>query len=276
MAVRAEKEKELISMSKARPKFTLFTTVLDGEPLLSYWLEHHKRLFDHGVITLYPCRDNSLDIIRTICPGWDIVKPVHKPNYSCADADKEVMTQESKHRGWKMALNITEFATCRNLFDVIKSVSKETKCILPADAAVMVDTPRTKNDNLDPDIPLLLQKHHGLFSRDYPLWKCRHGRQLHRGMNGKYDVGRHNSHIRPQARSKLLYVSWFVWSPYRDIRERKLAVKDQLPPIDVQVKRGWQHMVDDKEQDARFKRVSAIAYDLNKNPGYKAASRQTV
>ena len=51
-------------MSKARPKFTLFTTVLDGEPLLPYWLEHHRRLFDHGVITLYPCRDNSEEIIK--------------------------------------------------------------------------------------------------------------------------------------------------------------------------------------------------------------------
>ena len=81
-------------MSKARPKFTLFTTVLDGEPLLPYWLEHHRRLFDHGVITLYPCRDNSEEIIKEMVPEWDIVGPVHAPFYSCAGADQEVMTQE--------------------------------------------------------------------------------------------------------------------------------------------------------------------------------------
>ncbi len=260
-------------MSKSKPKFTLFTTVQDGLPLLPYWLEHHKRLFDHGVITLYPCKDNSEEIIKTMCPKWDIVKPAHAPNYSCAGADKEVMTQEAKHKGWKMALNITEFAVTQSLADVVSSVPRETKCILPIDAAVMVDTPETADDEVQS--PLLVHKHHGLFSREYPLWKCRHGRQLHRGSNGKYDVGRHNSRVNPKAKSPLLYVAWFVWSPYWDIRERKLAVKDQLPPMDIQVKRGWQHMVNAKEQDARFERVSAMAYDLNKNPGYKAASRRS-
>lgn len=253
------------------PKFTLFTTVLDGEPLLPYWLEHHRRLFDHGVIVLYPCKDNSRKIIEKICPDWDVVKPVHHPNYSCAGADKEVMTQEAKHKGWKMALNITEFATTQNLAEVVKSVPRETKCILPIDAAVMVDIPDTVGDELDPALPLLSQKHHGLFSKDYPLWKCRHSRQLHCGVHGNYDVGRHNSRVKPRAKSPLFYVSWFVWSPYEDIRNRKLAVKEQLPKIDITVKRGWQHMVTGKEQDKRFRKVSAIAYDLNRNPGYKAA-----
>jgi len=255
-------------------KFTLFTTVLDGEPLLPFWLEHHRRLFDHGVITLYPSKDNSEDIIREICPDWDIVKPVHHPNYSCIGADKEVMTQEKKHRGWKMALNITEFAVTQNLAAVAKSVSHIMKCILPIDVAVMVDTPETVDDKLDPNIPLLLQKHHGLFSRAYPLWPCRHARQLHRGRHGNYDVGRHNSRVKPREKSPLLYVAWFVWSPYREIRQRKLEVRDQLPKNDKNWNRGWQHMVTPEQQDARFAKVSAIAYDLNRNSGYKAASRR--
>ena len=257
------------------PKFTLFTTVLDGEPLLPYWLEHHRRLFNHGVIVLYPCTDNSEEIIKKMCPKWEIVKPVHRPKYSCEGADKEVMTQEAKHKGWKMALNITEFATTQNLAKVVANVPRETMCILPQDAAVMIDIPHTINFKLDPTIPLLTQKHHGLFSKDYPLWKCRHGRQLHRGVHGNYDVGRHNSRVKPQAKSPLLYVSWFVWSPYKEIRARKLTVKKQLPKFDVTWKRGWQHMVTGKEQDKRFRKVSKLAYDLNKNPGYKAAAERT-
>ena len=256
------------------PKFTLFTTVLDGEPLLPYWLEHHRRLFDHGVIVLYPCKDDSKKIIEKMCPDWNIVKPVHHSAYSCAGADREVMTQEAKHKDWKMALNITEFATTQNLNKVVKSVPRETMCILPSDAAVMVDIPNTFDDELDPDLPLLSQKHHGLFSKGYPLWKCRHSRQLHRGTHGKYDVGRHNSGVKPRAKSPLLYVSWFVWSPYKDIRKRKLAVRGQLSKLDVAVKRGWQHTASGKEQDARFKKVSAMAYDLRGNAGYKAASRR--
>lgn len=138
----------------------------------------------------------------------------------------------------------------------------------------MVDTPETVDDKLDADIPLLSQKHHGLFSRNYPLWKCRHSRQLHKGTHGDYDVGRHHSRVRPREKSPLLYISWFVWSPYREIRARKLAVKDQLPVTDISVKRGWQHMVTAEEQDARFKRVSVMAYDLNDDSRYKAASRR--
>ena len=254
------------------PKFTLFTTVLDGEPLLPYWLEHHRQLFDHGVVVLYPSKDNSKNIIKKMCPDWDIVKPVHAPNYSCAGADKEVMTQEAKHKGWKMALNVTEFAVTQSLAKVVKNVSRETRCIIPQDAAVMVDTPQTVNDRLDPTVPLLFQKHYGLFSKDYPLWKCRHNRQLHRDVHGNYDVGRHHSRVKPFAKSPLLYISWFVWSPYKDIRERKLAVQNQLPRIDIGAKRGWQHLVSGKEQDERFRKVSVIAYDLNVNAGYKAAA----
>jgi len=237
-------------------------------------LKHHRELFDHGVIILYPSEDNSREIIKAICPDWEIVNPVHANHYDCAGVDKEVMIQESKHRGWKMALNITEFAVAQNLNKVIRSVPNGTKCILPIDAAVMVDTPATMNDDLNPDVPLLSQKHHGLFSRDYPLWPCRHNRQLHRASHGNYDVGRHNSRVKPQARSPLLYIAWFAWSPYKVIRERKQAVKDQLSNLDKAVKRGWQHMVDADQQDARFKRVSAIAYDLKRNGGYGAAARR--
>jgi len=256
-------------------KFTLFTECLNGEPLLPYWLEHHRRIFDHGVIILYPSQDNSEAIIREMCPDWEIVRPLKNPEYDCAGVDEEIMMQESIHRGWKMALNITEFAVTQNLDAVVKSVRAKTRCILPKDVAVMVDTPETVNDDLYPDVPLLVQKHHGVFSRDYKLWRCRHSRQLHCGTHGKYDVGRHNSGIKPRATSPLLYIAWFAWSPYQFIRDRKQAVKGQLSEIDMMTRRGWQHLVTEDEQDARFAKVSAMAYDLNKNPGYRAASRRS-
>lgn len=253
-------------------KFTLFTECLNGEPLLPFWLKHHREIFDHGVIVLYPCKDDSEAIIRELCPHWEIVKPVHANHYDCAGVDEEIMIQESKHEGWKMALNITEFAVTRGLQEVVQKVPAYVRCILPGDVAVMVDTPETINDPIDTGQPLLHQKHHGLFSKDYKLWKCRHFRQLHRGIHGKYDVGRHNSGVKPRVKSPLLYVAWFVWSPYRAIRDRKLAVQNQLSDIDLMTKRGWQHLVTVEEQDARFDNVSAKAYDLFRNPSYKKAA----
>jgi hypothetical protein len=253
-------------------KFTLFTECLNGEPLLPFWLEHHRQLFDHGVIVLYPSKDRSESIIREICPDWEIVKPVKHREYSCAGVDEEIMIQEARHTGWKLALNVTEFAVAQDLSAVVRSVPAKTRCILPIDVAVMVDTPDTVNERLHPDIPLLEQKHHGVFSKDYLLWRCRHFRQLHQASNGQYDVGRHNSRVKPQAKSPLFYIAWFAWSPYRIIYVRKLAVQKQLSKVDIKVRRGWQHHVTPDEQDARFNRVSNIAYDLNRNPGYRAAS----
>ena len=41
--------------------------------LLPWWLDHHKKIFNHGIMINHRSSDSSVDIIKTITPQWDIV-----------------------------------------------------------------------------------------------------------------------------------------------------------------------------------------------------------
>ena len=52
---------------------TVVTHFFNEEYLLPWWLEHHKKYFDHGVMIDYNSTDSSVEIIKKICPTWTIV-----------------------------------------------------------------------------------------------------------------------------------------------------------------------------------------------------------
>ena len=42
--------------------------------LLPWWLEHHRQIFDHGVLIDWSSTDGSADICRQLVPGWEVVR----------------------------------------------------------------------------------------------------------------------------------------------------------------------------------------------------------
>ena len=52
----------------------LFSHIYNEEYLLPYWLNHHKKIFNHGVIIDNFSTDKSVDIIKSIVPDWEIHK----------------------------------------------------------------------------------------------------------------------------------------------------------------------------------------------------------
>jgi hypothetical protein len=44
-------------------KITLFAHVRNEQELIPYWLQHHKPMFDHGVIIDYGSNDETVAII---------------------------------------------------------------------------------------------------------------------------------------------------------------------------------------------------------------------
>ena len=87
---------------------TVLSHFYNEEYLLPWWLNHHKKYFDHGIMIDYHSTDTSVEIIKSICPTWDIITTRN----DCFDArkvDEEVMYYESQISGWKMTLNSTEF-----------------------------------------------------------------------------------------------------------------------------------------------------------------------
>ena len=60
------------------------------EVFLRYWLRHHVRLFDHGILIDYASTDASHEVIREYAPHWEVRLSRNAQFYSVA-IDREVM-----------------------------------------------------------------------------------------------------------------------------------------------------------------------------------------
>jgi len=105
-------------------KVTLITNIFNEEYLLPFWLKYHKNVFDHGIVIDWCSTDRSLQIIKQICPTWEIRSTKHiyqgKPLFETITADEEIMEIESTISGYKIFLNVTEWLlTTRNIRDLL-------------------------------------------------------------------------------------------------------------------------------------------------------------
>lgn len=89
-------------------KKTIISHFYNEEHLLPWWLNHHKQIFDHGIMIDYHSTDRSMEIIREICPDWEI-RYTRNKYFDSTPIDLEVMDIEKELEGWRMCLNTTEF-----------------------------------------------------------------------------------------------------------------------------------------------------------------------
>lgn len=91
-------------------KKVIVSHIYNEEYLLPWWLNYHKKYFDHGIIIDYASTDRSIEIIKEICPTWDIVQSKNS-DFVAYDVDREVEEYLSSYGEdvWKIALNSTEF-----------------------------------------------------------------------------------------------------------------------------------------------------------------------
>jgi hypothetical protein len=214
--------------------------------LLPYWLRHHRRLFDYGILIDYGSSDDSRDIIRDLAPDWEVV-PARDPFFGALETDRHVMDIEAeveKRFGtgtWKMALNATEFLVHPDLGGLLAEAGPAVK----ATGVAMVDHPAQRHDPLTtPD--LFSQK---WFGRIDP----QHQRLLHRQTTGRYAPGRHTWHdegLTPQVEDLLLL--WFGWCPIDHVKERKLQIQHRIPPHDRSRGFGWHHHMDNGLLEKRY------------------------
>ena len=87
----------------------IFSHFYNEEYLLPWWLSHHSKMFDHGVLINNHSTDRSVEICRQMVPTWDIVMS-ENTRFEAILCDFEIMKHEARFSGaWKIALNITEF-----------------------------------------------------------------------------------------------------------------------------------------------------------------------
>ena len=149
-------------------KKTIISHFYNEEHLLPWFLLHHKEIFDHGVMIDYHSTDNSVNIIKEICPTWDIITS-RNLDFQAESVDLEVNDIERQINGWKVCLNTTEHL----IGDYSILDEKPQQLLIPT--IFFVDCDR---DNLIvKNKPIYEQKTYGFTFRD--RFQERYARSLH-------------------------------------------------------------------------------------------------
>lgn len=230
-------------------RLTVISHFYNEEFLLPYWLRHHTQIFDHGVLIDYQSTDRSVEIIKELAPNWEI-RPSHYTVFDPFTLDMEVSEIEQELKGWKTALNTTEFLVHHNIRGVIQEVEdKLPSClgILPAGVALW-DSEKEYDQPLT-HAPLFMQRFTG-WVESPPPYGHRH-RLIHRANHGHYHVGRHDTALTQVVYRPDVFCVWCGWSPYPQVKQRKLQIQDRMPPQDHR-NLGWQHRVTSEVMDDIF------------------------
>ena len=96
--------------NNTKQTLTVLAYIYNEEYLLPFWLEHHRTLFDHGIIVDYASTDRSMEIVKEMCPLWKII-PSKNTSFTY-QSDEEMSQIEETVTGYKIHLNVTEFFIC--------------------------------------------------------------------------------------------------------------------------------------------------------------------
>jgi hypothetical protein len=215
-------------------KKTIISHVYNEEYLLPFWLNHHRNMFDHGIIINYRSTDNSVSIIKEICPSWEIIT-TRNSCFRARDVDNEVMDIENNIDGIKIVLNTTEFLFSSKPISYFFSNNLISYGIISY-------SPYSINEYC----PLNIQDiYNNLLNSDIKYHHDRHGtREIHNFKNGKYHIGRHGTY-NPSINTDDMHIIWLGFFPFnQQIMNRKLQIKNNIPDDDKQAKNGFQHLFD--------------------------------
>lgn len=217
----------------------LITNIYNEEYLLPFWLEHHRHIFDHGIIIDYGSTDRSLEICKEICPSWE-VRRSRNPNFAAWNADLELMLTESESDGIKMVLTTTEFLFCtKPIKEIFKPYAKSNISF-----------------GVKPYAPYTLAKMYPTNLKELFTFALRDGvvfvqqadrgtRQLHNFPNGNYRIGRHYTK-NPSVSSDDLHILWVGNFPMNEhTMKRKQNVKTHIPESDRRRGYSYHHFYDE-------------------------------
>tara|TARA_B100000965_G_scaffold406699_1_gene447374 strand:- start:4594 stop:5349 length:756 start_codon:yes stop_codon:yes gene_type:complete len=199
------------------------------EYLLPWWLNHHKKYFDYGLMINYASTDRSVEIIKEICPDWQVVDSVNQ-EFDAAEVDNEVMYYEKQIPGWKIVLNTTEFLV--GDFSLL-NIDKKGEYYIPS--FYFVDDKDSSHP--DKNKPLYKQIHNGIDYKDNR--DLRKLRLLHNSVV-KYIPGRHFNNY-DQTTDKFIIFN-YGFAPMNElIIQRKLQIQHRIPLKHVQMNWGKEH-----------------------------------
>lgn len=225
-------------IKKNKPIATVICHFYNEEYLLPFWLNHHKEIFSHGIMINYQSTDNSVDIIRSIVPDWEIIDSRNR-EFDSKLCDEEVMDIEKKIKGWKIALNVTEFLSC-DLYSLLNSVTDDIQSITITCYPMVESYEHESQIEVTYEKPLIHQRTYGIKNNS------RSTRTIHRAPCGNYCQGRHYNRVSPACISNPsdAVVLWYGYSPFNNsVIKRKLQIQTRMSLSDKINNRGKEHLV---------------------------------
>ena len=200
----------------------IISSFYNEEYLLPWWLEHHKKMFDHGILINHFSDDRSAEIVKEICPTWE-VRDTKLKDWDFEDSRQEYMEVEREIDDYKIILTTTEFLiSAPELPDKLSAFA--IPMIRMADDEP--NNPPTHNE------PLVEQKHFGFADRG-----VNKHRFLHNYPDGGYGLGIHKIAHKVVRVPNLIYK--YVFSPWtEELIERKLQMVKYMSVRDKELGRA--------------------------------------
>ena len=220
-------------------KLTVLTNVFNEEYLLPFWLEHHKNIFDHGIIVDYRSTDRSMEICRAICPTWTIITSKNE-KYDAFAIDKEFVELENEIEGIKIVLNTTEFLCS---VTPIKSIFQN----LPSPISLSANQISAYSLRADFYPNSVQELFRSLLRPDVMFAYSRGARHIHNHKNGNYTVGRHlTNHTMHMVND--IFIFWFGRYPFNpSVEKRILQIKQNIPECDIRTNMAVHHLIPQSE-----------------------------
>lgn len=254
-------------------KLTVISHILNEEILLPFWLNHHKNLFDDGIIINNGSTDGSIELVKDICPNWEIIDlglcPINIVENKLVEIERRV-------HGYKIILNTPEFIVHHNLKDYIDSIPNFRA--LRTKGYNIIETEEERLIPLDKSINILKQRIHGydeqkaFYVGEYPpehigVSPILRNRLLHKFPDGGYLGGRHQSiYDRHAPIDENVPLAWFGWG-LPDIKIKKNQGIRQTN------NGGWglHHLWDDELVEFNWQNELKLTYNLTeKHENYRA------
>ena len=247
--------------------------------IIDHWMLHHANMFDALYVLDYASTDDTVDRILNHRPDAHIIEP----QFVWGPAFEDIERIESTLKGWKIALNVTEFVVNPDLRWFCKELDRTDWTGIRSSGFVLIDDPQT---GLDTTRSIIEQCTRGYAEHDWLFeseprsdaysqtlrWNMLRGldgrsRLLHKNQHGHYGIGRHRTYIKNSIWPRSLgtcpesefVIAWAGWAP-ADIRKqrRRTHANRQLDGTDLVDGYVWQTLVNQ-------------SYELRSNPVYDRA-----
>lgn len=262
---------------------TVITHFYNEEYILPWWINHHKKLFDYGIMINHGSTDRSIEICKQMCPhNWKIVDTCIS-EFRTEYIDHEVKFYENTVEGSKMVLTMTEFLmTPMSLDDLNARMKQHDTNYMKTIGVCMVDS-------FPHEIPtysqsLISQKHYGMITgyidplnyNEPDSYKTMYGRFYHNDRYGKYAPGRHwlvgkeeNQRGDEGYKAEDVFVLKYKYSPWNAATiKRIMQFSSKITMWDLERGLCTPHMLVEDEHNSMYNFLNRTAYDLRNDPAF--------